>query len=119
MVYSKETCLFVEREKPCFLRDTFSNVEQVGYVTVEQQVMSMLVNGERLMSFKRMAYDYPDGNVDLDAAIPDPTLDVGFDPADASYYQSQLASKLRKVRAEKKAHEEVKPSDEVVDSSKE
>lgn len=105
MQYASPEKLYVEREKPFIERDSFSNVNQIGYVTIEQQVTSLIIAGERLMSYKRQAYDYPDGELDEATARPDPTLDVGFDPADYSFYSSQLAKRLAKARKEKEAPE--------------
>lgn len=105
MQYASPERLYVERERPFIERDSFSNVNQIGFVTIEQQVTGLIIAGERVLSYKRQAYDYPDGEVDVATARPDPTLDVGFDLADYSFYSSQLAKRLAKARKEKEVSE--------------
>lgn len=92
-------CLKVKRDKPFIERDTSTKTEQVGYVTIGQLVTQMMISGERLVSYKRQAYDFPEGVFDDSDVVPDPTLDLGFDLADASFYQSSIASKLKKAKA--------------------
>lgn len=94
MKYADPKKLYVERERPFIERDTFSNVDQVGYVTFDQQVRSLILAGERVMAWKRQAYDYPDGEVDEANAVPDPTMTVGFDLADASEILRSTKAKI-------------------------
>lgn len=70
-------------EEPLYERDISSITEQAGYVDAETQVRRMLTAGVNLMAFRKGMYEYDDGDVPEDAQ-PDPTLDVGFDLADAS-----------------------------------
>jgi len=104
-------CLKVKRDKPFIERDTSTKTEQVGYVTIGQLVTQMMMSGERLMSYKRQAYDFPEGVFDDNDLVPDPTLDVGFDLADASFYQSSIASKLKKAKAINEARKAAKVAD--------
>lgn len=105
MTYAEPTKLYVERERPFFKRDTVSNVDQVGFVTFEQQVNSLLLAGERVMAWKREAYDFPDGEVDEVSAKPDPTMDVGFDMADASEILRKTQEDIELAKAEKEVAE--------------
>lgn len=91
----------VKRDRPLYVRDTTTETEQVGYVDTEAQVRRMLLAGENLMEYHRKAYDYPEGEFDLKVAQPDPTLDVGFDPADADYYMRRVKSSLAAAKAAK------------------
>lgn len=100
MTYADPKKLFVERERPFVKRDTFSKVDQVGYVTFDQQVNSLILAGERVTAWKREAYDYPDGEVDVATAKPDPTMDVGFDLADASEILRKAEQKVEIKRLE-------------------
>lgn len=107
----------VKRDRPLYVRDTTTETEQVGYVDTEAQVRRMLLAGENLMEYHRKAYEYPEGVFDLRVAQPDPTLDVGFDPADADYFMRRAKSSLAAVKAarahvtdkdQEEANEEVK-----------
>lgn len=100
MTYADPKKLYVERERPFVERDTFSNVDQVGYVTFDQQVNALILAGERVMAWKREAYDYPDGEVDEATAQPDPTMTVGFDMADASEILRKAERKIEIKRFE-------------------
>lgn len=97
-VYKEEG---VERDKPFIERDVTTLTEQVGYVDTEAQVKRMLYAGENLMAYKRSGYDFPEGDFPEDVA-PDPTLEVGFDPADADMYRRKVSEKIKvaKLRAE-------------------
>lgn len=99
----------VKRDKPFIVRDITTKTEQVGYVDTEAQVKRMLYAGENLMQYRRKAYDFQDGEVDLDKAKPDPTLDVGFDPADADLYRRSAQARIEEARkrAERQKKEEV------------
>lgn len=88
----------VERDKPFIERDVTSNVQQVGYVDVEAQVKRMLLAGENLREYHRKAYDFPESDFDLDDVRPDPTLDVGFDPADATFFARRVEEKIKAAR---------------------
>lgn len=92
----------VKRDKPFIERDYTTLTEQVGYVDTEAQVKRMLLAGENLMAYHRQAYDYPEGEFDLRAAEPDPTMKVGFDPADASFLMSRAKASLEAAKAAKK-----------------
>lgn len=89
----------VKRDKPFIERDTTTETEQVGYVDTESQVKRMLLAGENLMAYHRQAYDYPDGEFDLRSAQPDPTMKVGFDPADASFFIKRAKASLEAAKA--------------------
>ena len=91
----------VKRDRPLYIRDTTTETEQVGYVDTEAQVRRMLLAGENLMEYHRKAYDYPEGEFDLKVAQPDPTLDVGFDLADADFYMRRVKSSLAAAKAAK------------------
>lgn len=84
MIYSYDKSVFeTQHIEPIYERDTSSITEQAGYVDAETQVKRMLVAGVNLMAFRKGMFDYDDGVVPEDAQ-PDPTMDVGFDLADAS-----------------------------------
>lgn len=71
-------------EEPFFERDRSSITEQAGYVDAETQVKRMLVAGVNLADYRKLSYEYgPDDSI-ADDVRPDPTMDVGFDLADAS-----------------------------------
>lgn len=88
----------IKRDKPFIERDVTTQTEQAGYVDAETQIMRMLYAGENLMQYKRLAYDYPDGEVDIEKAVPDPTRKVGFDPADASFFMRRAKSLLEAAK---------------------
>lgn len=92
----------VERDKPFIERDVTTLTEQAGYLDTEAQVRRMLFAGENLRAYKRAAYEFPEGEFDLDTVKPDPTLDVGFDPADADMFRRNALERI-KVAQKKKA----------------
>lgn len=85
----------VKRDKPFIERDVTTKTEQAGYVDTEAQVKRMLFAGENLMAYKKSAYEFPESEFDIDEVRPDPTLDVGFDPADADMYRRKVSEKIK------------------------
>ena len=62
-------------------------VEAAGYISAEEQILSMLQAGIRLDESRKELYDVEgdiDENISFDSVGFDPTRLPGFDPADAS-----------------------------------
>lgn len=89
----------VKRDRPLYIRDTTTQTEQVGYVDAGTQIMRMIAAGDNLMEYKREAYDYQDGEVDIAKAVPDPTRKVGFDPADADFFMRRARASVAAAKA--------------------
>lgn len=108
----------VKRDHPIFERDVTTQTEQVGYVSAEAQVMRMLSAGVNLRAYHRAAYDYPDGEVDVEKAVPDPTLKVGFDPADASFFMRRAISSLEAAKAAAELKRSMDKKEEATEEAK-
>lgn len=62
-------------------------VEAAGYISAEEQILSMLQAGVRLDESRKELYDVEgdiDDNISFDSVGFDPTRMPGFDPADAT-----------------------------------
>lgn len=108
--YNGDILLKLERDKPFFVRDVSSMTEQAGYIDAETQITRLMQAGVNLVAYRREMYDYPDGDVPADAK-PDPTLDVGFDLADAQMINESLAAKAKKAELSAKAQEASKKAE--------
>lgn len=98
----------VEREKPFIERDVTTLTEQAGYLDTEAQVRRMLFAGENLRAYKRAAYEFPEGEFDINTVKPDPTLDVGFDPADADMFRRNALERIKVAQMRKAAADSLK-----------
>lgn len=75
-------------------------VEKSGYIPAEEQIGAMLRAGERLGEFRREAYDFGDKE-DIPDDYVDPTRSPGFDLADASALQRDIAARIATKQADK------------------
>ena len=72
-------------------------VEAAGYISAEEQILSMLQAGVRLDESRKELYDVEgdiDDNISFDSVGFDPTRMPGFDPADASALARVVGSRL-------------------------
>ena len=72
-------------------------VEAAGYISAEEQILSMLQAGVRLDESRKELYDVEgdiDDNFSFDSVGADPTRMPGFDPADASALARVVGSRL-------------------------
>lgn len=101
----------VKRDRALYIRDITTETEQVGYVDAGTQIMRMIAAGENLMDYKRYAYEYQDGEVDIAKAVPDPTMKVGFDPADADFFMRRARASLEVAKVRQKQDKDNVPSE--------
>lgn len=87
-------------------------VEAAGYISAEEQILSMLNAGVRLDESRKELYDFEgdiDDHISFDSVGFDPTRMPGFDPADASalarVVDQRLNDQAKKLQEEKKAKE--------------
>lgn len=90
-------------------------VESAGYVSAEEQILSMLNAGMRLDEARREAYDTDsdiDGDIDFDSVPFDPTRMPAFDPADASAIARVVNARLAEQAKAKPEIKEDPPKEE-------
>lgn len=82
-------------------------VDASGYISAEEQILSMLNAGIRLDEQRKELYDYEgDGeNIDFDSIPVDFTRMPGVDMADISQLSNMVESKLRNQEREAKEKE--------------
>ena len=90
-------------------------VEAAGYISAEEQILSMLQAGVRLDESRKELYDVEgdlDDNFAFDSVGFDPTRMPGFDPADASaigrVVDQRLKDQAKKAKEAKEAEVAVK-----------
>ena len=91
-------------------------VESAGYISAEEQILSMLNAGVRLDEARREAYDTDsdiDGDIDFDSVPVDPTRMPAFDPADASAIARVVDQRLKDQAKQAK---ETEAADKVAES---
>ena len=84
-------------------------VEAAGYISAEEQILSMLQAGVRLDESRKELYDVEgdiDDNISFDSVGFDPTRMPGFDPADASAIARLVGDRLDQQA--KEARESIK-----------
>ena len=80
-------------------------VEAAGYISAEEQILSMLQAGMRLDESRKELYDVEgdfDDNISFDSVGFDPTRMPGFDPADASAIARMVGDRLDQQAKEAK-----------------
>lgn len=73
-------------------------VEAAGYISAEEQILSMLQAGVRLDESRKELYDVEgdiDDNISFDSVGFDPTRMPAFDPADASALARVVDQRLK------------------------
>ena len=73
-------------------------VEAAGYISAEEQILSMLQAGVRLDESRKELYDVEgdiDDHISFDSVGFDPTRMPGFDPADASALARVVDQRLK------------------------
>jgi hypothetical protein len=95
-----------------------SRVETAGYIPQHIRIQNLIDAGKRLITSRSQAYDYPDGNYDEDAPIPDITRRPNYDMADAYQDARGINDRLAsaRIRAEAEA-EKVKNSTKLDEKS--
>lgn len=66
-----------------------SKVETAGFIPQSVRIQNLIDSGRRLIQSRSQTYDYPDGNYDENAPVPDITRRPNYDMADA--FQDSLA----------------------------
>lgn len=73
-----------------------SIVDPSGYVDAQTRIENLMRAGERLDEYRRDMYQYgPDDDYDDDSS-DDPTMEPGYDLADAHYQKQKALSRLRR-----------------------
>lgn len=86
------------------INDGKTITEIAGYLTLEQQVTTLVNAGIRLDNFRKGRYDVElkDSDFDDDDLPLDITRNPGFDHADAAIVMNQLESEFQSKRKQKK-----------------
>lgn len=67
-------------------------VERTGYEPAKVKIENMIHAGQRLSDYRKMQYDFTDGQIDEN--FSDPTRSPNFDLADATQLQLQTEANL-------------------------